>query len=193
MAACTISEIALTKDVVRYLVAGMLALADRNFFGYEMWNLARARGADLLWRIKKNARLKREKILPDGSYLSHIYPTESDRRHNTNGVQVRVIDYRLEGVADAEPIYRLVTTILDHELASAEELAALYHERWEIDIDQTWRLSRIKDWRVWVNAGKQGATEWQGCRASGFEFGDGGRVRGDEFVERPEHFDRAAA
>jgi hypothetical protein len=77
--------------------------------------------------------LKREKILPDGSYLSHIYPTESDRRHNTNGVQVRVIDYRLEGVADAEPIYRLVTTILDHGVASAEELAALYHERWEIE------------------------------------------------------------
>jgi len=133
MAACTISEIALTRDVVRHLVAGMLALADRNFFGYEMWNLARARGADLLWRIKKNARLKREKILPDGSYLSHIYPTQSDRRRNTNGVRVRVVDYRLEGVAGAEPIYRLVTTILDHELASAEELAALYHERWEIE------------------------------------------------------------
>src|SRR5277367_6993514 len=148
MAACTISEIALTKDVVRHLVAGMLVLADRNFFGYEMWNLARAGGADLLWRIKKNARLKREKILPDGSYLSHIYPTESDRRRNTNGVQVRVIDYRREGVADAEPIYRLVTTILDHGVASAEELAALYHERWDIDIDQTWRLSRIKGWRV---------------------------------------------
>ncbi len=83
MAACTISEIALIKDVVRHLVAGMLVLADRNFFGYEMWNLARARGADLLWRIKKNERLKREKILPDGSYLSHIYATESDRRRNT--------------------------------------------------------------------------------------------------------------
>ena len=51
MAACTISEIALTKDVVRHLVAGMLALADRHFFGYEMWNLARARGADLLQRL----------------------------------------------------------------------------------------------------------------------------------------------
>jgi hypothetical protein len=38
-----------------------------------------------------------------------------------------------EGVADAEPIYRLVTTILDHEQAPAFELAALYHERWEIE------------------------------------------------------------
>jgi hypothetical protein len=133
MAGCAISEIVLTKEVLPFLVSGMLCLADRNFFGYEMWNLARAHGADLLWRIKKNARLKRDKSLSDGSYLSHIYPSEYDRRHKTNGVEVRVIDYRLEGVADAEPIYRLVTTILDPEIASAEELAALYHERWEIE------------------------------------------------------------
>src|ERR1700684_394026 len=69
----------------------------------------------------------------------------------------------------------------------------LYLQLVEIDIDQTWRLSRIKGWRVWVNAGKQGATEWQGCRAGGFEFGDCLRVRGDEFVEGPQHFDRTAA
>jgi hypothetical protein len=39
----------------------------------------------------------------------------------------------LEGIEGAEPIYRLLTTILDHEEAPAEELAALYHERWEIE------------------------------------------------------------
>jgi hypothetical protein len=36
-------------------------------------------------------------------------------------------------VADAEPMYRLVTTILDPAQGSAQELAALYHERWEIE------------------------------------------------------------
>ena len=46
---------------------------------------------------------------------------------------MRIIDYRLEGVANAEPIYRLITTILDHEQAPADELAALYQERWEIE------------------------------------------------------------
>jgi IS4 transposase len=45
-------------------------------------------------------------------------------------VTVRVVDYRLEGVPDAEPLYRLVTTLLD-PAAPAAELAALYHERWE--------------------------------------------------------------
>jgi hypothetical protein len=126
-------EITLAPEVMAALQKGMLCLADRNFFGFRLWNQARAQGADLLWRIKKNLRLPVEKRLPDGSYRSRIYPSERDRRHQTNGVVVRVIDYRLDGVADAEPLYRLVTTILDPSAAPAEELAALYHERWEIE------------------------------------------------------------
>jgi hypothetical protein len=126
-------EITLAKTVLPSLRQGMLCLADRNFFGYELWKQARATGADLLWRVKKNMRLTCEKRLPDGSYLSRIYPSERDWRRKTNGIVVRVIDYQLEGVAGAEPIYRLVTSILDHAQAPAQELAALYHERWEIE------------------------------------------------------------
>ncbi len=44
-----------------------------------------------------------------------------------------MIDYRLEGIEGSEPIYRLATTILDPDKAPAGELAALYHERWEIE------------------------------------------------------------
>jgi len=126
-------EITLAKGVLAWLRPGMLCLADRQFFGFELWHQARASGADLLWRIKKNLRLPCEQRLVDGSYLSRIYPSLKDRRHNTNGVTVRVIDYRLDGVAGAEPIYRLLTTILDPEQTPAQELAALYHERWEIE------------------------------------------------------------
>jgi len=126
-------EITLAKAVLGNLQPGMLCLADRQFFGFALWNQARETGADLLWRVKKNLRLACEERLPDGSYLSHIYPSERDWRRKSNGVQVRVIDYCLQDVADAEPIYRLVTTILDHTKAPAAELAALYHERWEIE------------------------------------------------------------
>ena len=133
MAGCSTGEITLTKSVLGQLKAGMLCLADRNFLGYELWKQAQATGADLLWRGKKHLRLEREKELPDGSYLSRIYPSEHDWRKKINGIRVRVIEYTLEGVPDAEPLYRLVTTILDHNAAPAEELAALYHERWEIE------------------------------------------------------------
>jgi IS4 transposase len=47
-----------------------------------------------------------------------------------------VINYQLDdpGRASAEPLYRLVTTILDPNEAPADELAALYRERWEVEI-----------------------------------------------------------
>ena len=126
-------ELTLAEEVIDCLCPGMLCLADRNFFGYVFWNKACATGADLLWRIKKNMQFPCEKRLEDGSYLSHTYPTPEHRRRKTKGIRVRIIEYRLEGVPEAEPIYRLVTTILDPQLAPAEELAALYHERWEIE------------------------------------------------------------
>jgi hypothetical protein len=133
MDGCQTGEITLAKAVLPSLKKGMLCLADRNFFGFELWKLSRGTGADLLWRMKKNMRMACEKPLPDGSYLSHVYPSERDWRHQTNGIALRVIDYRLEGIEGAEPIYRLATTILDPDKAPAEELAALYHERWEIE------------------------------------------------------------
>jgi len=133
MADYATSEIALAKAVLPSLCKGMLCLADRGFFGFDMWKQAAATGAELLWRVRKNILLPCEKRLPDGSFLSRIYASEKDRRRGTDGIVVRVIEYRLEGVEGAEPLYRLATTILDHELAPAAELAGLYHERWEIE------------------------------------------------------------
>jgi hypothetical protein len=129
----TAGETTLAHDVLTALRPSMLCLADRQFFGHALWQVAAATGADLLWRVKHNVRLPRAAVLADGSYLTTIYPSEKDRRYEANGVRVRVVEYRLEGVAEAEPLYRLVTTILDPAQAPAETLAALYHERWEIE------------------------------------------------------------
>jgi hypothetical protein len=126
-------ETTLAQAALAALRPGMLCLADRQFFGHALWQAAAATGAELLWRVKRNLRLPRETRLADGSYLTTIYPSQKDRRHRTRGVQVRVVEYRLEGLADAEPLYRLVTTILDPAQAPAVDLAALYHERWEIE------------------------------------------------------------
>ncbi|HZL26607.1 MAG TPA: IS4 family transposase [Acidobacteriaceae bacterium] len=133
MDAYAVSEVTLAHDVVRRLNKDMLCLADRGFAGYRLWKAAAQTGADLLWRTRQNAQLDVDRRLPDGSCLSRIYGSTSDRRNKRNPIIVRVIDYRLEGVPDAEPLYRLITTILDPELAPAAELAALYHERWEIE------------------------------------------------------------
>ena len=126
-------EITLAQEVVPALRKGMLCLADRFFPSYKLWQTAARTGADLLWRTRQNARLDVDQRLPDGSYLSRIYASTSDRRNQRKGIVVRVIDYRLKDVKGAEPIYRLITTILDPTEAPAKELAALYHERWEIE------------------------------------------------------------
>jgi hypothetical protein len=126
-------EITLADAVVPALRKGMLCLADRFFPAYDLWRKAAQTGADLLWRVRKNARLEIDKRLADGSYLSRIYPSTSDRRNRRKAIVVRVIEYRLKDVPGAEAIYRLITTIQDPKLAPAKELAALYHERWEIE------------------------------------------------------------
>ena len=131
--AYAVGETTLARRVWPTLTPGMLCLADRTFFGWAAWTQARATGADLVWRIKKNLQLPVQTAHADGSYQSVIYPSPRDRRHQTAGVAVRVIDYQLEGVTDAEPLYRLVTTLLDPAEAPATDLAALYHERWEIE------------------------------------------------------------
>jgi hypothetical protein len=126
-------ELTLAESVIPALCKGMLCLADRFFPSYKLWGMAVRTGADLLWRTRGNARLDVEKRLPDGSYLSRIYASTSDRRNRRNGMIVRVIDYCLKDVEGSEAVYRLITTILDYAQAPAKELAALYHERWEIE------------------------------------------------------------
>jgi Insertion element 4 transposase N-terminal/Transposase DDE domain len=114
------------------LVPGMLVLADRNFYGFKLWRIACASGAKLAWRVKSNLKLPVEQMLPDGSYLSTVFDGED--RHRRAGQVVRVIDYTLQDSATpVQDSYRLVSNILDPNEAPALELAALYHERWEIE------------------------------------------------------------
>lgn len=63
--------------------------------------------------------------------------TQRGAKKGNEAVIVRVIEYRLTDPGLAEDngeIYRLITTILDPLVATAAELAALYPQRWEIEI-----------------------------------------------------------
>jgi hypothetical protein len=126
------SELELSQRAIAELRPDMLCLADRGFYSYSLWEQALQTGAQLLWRLQKTLVLPRLKVLPDGSYLSQVYASRKDRRHQ-KGHWVRVIEYQLEDIEDGQPVYRLVTTLLDPQTAPAAELAQLYHERWEIE------------------------------------------------------------
>lgn len=127
------SEVAMATALLpANLTADMLVMADRNFYSFKLWQACAASGAKLLWRVKSNLRLPVHQELADGSYLSVIFDSQDRARQSAQ--QVRVIDYTLKDAgAPAQDSYRLVTNILQPQDAPALELAALYHERWEVE------------------------------------------------------------
>jgi hypothetical protein len=127
------AEWAICEPLLSHVNADMLLLADRGFNGYHHWRAASATGAQLLWRCAANRQLPVVRLLPDGSYLSAIYPDPKSRRSREGELALRVIEYRLPNKTGEPVRYRLVTTLLDHQRAPATELASLYHERWEIE------------------------------------------------------------
>lgn len=129
----TTSEKKLAAAVVPRLTPEMLCLADRGLIGFDLWRAASATGAALVWRASTSFGLPVLDRLADGSYRSELrwnyFCKSTDRRP----IPVRVIEYTLPGIAKPEASYRLVTTILEPDRAPADELAALYHDRWEIE------------------------------------------------------------
>jgi hypothetical protein len=126
------SEWSICKPLLSHLNATTLCLADRGFNGYDYWRSAVATGTQLLWRCTANRQLPVIEALSDGSFLSVIRPSKGAAR-NTESIAVRVIEYTLPNTQGAETRYRLLTTLLDAQHAPAQELAALYHERWEVE------------------------------------------------------------
>ena len=126
-------EVTLAADVVPHLAGDMLCLADRGFLGFDLWRQAAGTGAALVWRAKASQRLPVLERYADGSYRSELRWNPHCRQEDRTPISVRVVAYTLPGVPTAEAPYRLVTSILEPGQAPAAELAALYHERWEIE------------------------------------------------------------
>ncbi|MFD8218313.1 transposase [Streptomyces sp. NPDC059697] len=133
------------------LTPGMLLLADRGYDGFEALRDTAATGADLLWRVQAGRLLPVIEALPDGTHLTLVTDRRSGDRltrwirngsrgprpGNLTAITLRVISYRItvDG-ADGNcrnTTVRLVTTLVDPVRHPAAELAALYHQRWEIE------------------------------------------------------------
>jgi hypothetical protein len=131
------------------LEPGMLVMADRGLYSYDLVTAITAAGADFCLRVNANLDLPVLRWLPDGSYLSYIADPRlkgqartQARRHpdrpatpltDLPGMHVRVIDYDVPGRGKGE-VFTVVTSILDPEELPAPEIAAAYSERWEIEL-----------------------------------------------------------
>jgi hypothetical protein len=128
------SEWEIAQPLLTQLQPSMLCLADRGFNGFEQWQQARASGAHLLWRASDNRLLPVQQMLPDGSFLSELCPTgATSEQRAAQRLVVRVVEYTLPGAPESAQRYRLMTTLLDPKEAPAQELAAVYHQRWQVE------------------------------------------------------------
>jgi hypothetical protein len=131
------SESTLTPSLLAGLSPGMLLLADRGFFSYALWRSAIGTGADLLWRIRTDPvspKPTHVRDLADGSWLAQLRGLTPAAARRQEPMLVRVIDYRIEDGRENGSSYRLFTTLLDPTEAPAEDLAAAYAQRWEIEL-----------------------------------------------------------
>jgi hypothetical protein len=135
--AYTQSEATLTGSLLDRLEPGMLLLADRGFFSYSLWRKAIATGADLLWRVrtdKAGPKPTHVRNLDDGSWLAHLRGSTPAAARREEPMPVRVIDYTIDDGRENPASYRLITTVLDPDQATAVDLAAAYTQRWEIEL-----------------------------------------------------------
>jgi hypothetical protein len=135
--AYTQSEATLTGSLLDRLEPGMLLLADRGFFSYALWRKAIATGADLLWRVrtdKAGPKPTHVRNLDDGSWLAHLRGSTPAAARREEPMPVRVIDYTIDDGRENPASYRLITTVLDPDQATAVDLAAAYTQRWEIEL-----------------------------------------------------------
>jgi hypothetical protein len=138
-----------------------LLTADRGFYSWSAWDTAQATGAALVWRAPTQLDLPIVRVLPDGTYWTVlIKPTIRGRRRerlleaaragldlddinlvpdafDERGLPVvhlaRVVEYDVpdrKGSGSGELIV-LLSTVLTPADARADELASVYHERWE--------------------------------------------------------------
>src|SRR5271165_2410278 len=145
-------ENALADQLESALAAGTLNLADRGFFSMDRFLRFSATGAQLCWRVKNGAKsvpLKTLRTLPDGSELVMLHESDgmrARRRKEAGDLRAarlpdtiaRLVTFTITATTGSGRTkttrMRVLTTLLDHEAHPAGEIAALYAERWQIEI-----------------------------------------------------------
>ena len=146
------SEMALVPEVLSFLPANSLVLQDSGFRGAWWIQRLKQAGHDSMTRLQGDDYACQGQRFFDGSYLVQIQ--RSQGLPLPEPLTLRIIEYRLDQqiaeplaqvqrsrgrtgtrqAAPADQVYRLATTLLDPIAAPAKEVAACYHERWELEL-----------------------------------------------------------
>ena len=119
------------------LFAGRVTCFDRNFPGYELITAILDAGGHVIARVKEGISLGFEDgpdrgWLPDGSRLTWLNAPSGKKRDR---LPVRAAEHNVimpagEGTAGASETCTVITTLLDHEAAPADQVRDTYLTRW---------------------------------------------------------------
>jgi hypothetical protein len=147
-----LSEQHLVDQLLDTLLPGTLNLADRNFFSMSRWARCTTTRAHLAWRVKNGAKslpARIVRVLPDGSAMVRLRESDAmltDRRAKTGDrrlprlpdILARLVEFTLtvtDSTGQARTTrFRILTTLLDHETYPARQVAAVYAERWQVEV-----------------------------------------------------------
>jgi hypothetical protein len=156
---CNTNDHTTAPKLLESVQAGELVLWDCGFYSFGLMHQACSQKKFFLGPVPTHVVLEAVKRLDDGSYLAKVYASPNDRRDDRDGMLVRVIEYTLDDPAlvGCGERHRLVTNLIDHVQHPATELVVLYHQRWEIEIDNdeitTHQLDRAVELRSRTPAG----------------------------------------
>ncbi len=124
--------------------AGASYVFDLGYYDYNWWAGLDAAGCRIVTRFKSNTPLRvieDRAVAEDGAILSdrigYLPARQAKNRKNPFGDPVREVRVRIE----TGKILRILSNDLD---ASAEEIAALYKRRWEIELFFRWIKQTLK-------------------------------------------------
>jgi len=135
-----VSEVHGAHRLLDELGRDTLVLVDAGIISGGFLEHARQRGVQVLGALEAGVweRLPGQRRLADGSVLVWVSPTRSGQAKYPVqcGLWVRIISYQVTDarLGEVGQVYRLVTTLLNPQVAPALALIELYHERWEIEL-----------------------------------------------------------
>jgi hypothetical protein len=129
-----IDERRYARELIPLVPESSLLILDRNFFSAALLtSLRAAERRHWLIRAKHNTRWKVLEELGPGDARVEVTVSDKARQRDPTlprTFQARFVAYQREGYAPQ----RLLTSLLDPVAYPAAEVAALYHERWEIEL-----------------------------------------------------------
>lgn len=130
-----VSETVYARSLWPQVPDNALVIVDRNFFDARVLVPLASHGANRHWliRAKRNLRWRVVRRLGPGDDLVEMEVSHQARSANPSlprRWEARAIRYQRRGF----PPQILLTSLIDAERYPAAEIAALYHERWEIEL-----------------------------------------------------------